>query len=260
MEKFNEDSRVKLPAMLHFKRLGYEYQTKKDTKIDPRNNIFVDIFRDSIDKINKHNYKDDKIADLIKEIATLTDNTKDKGEAFFNKLTSTKGIKLIDLKKPSNNDFRVVSELAFRRDREEFRPDITILINGIPLGFVEVKKPNNENGGIQSEFRRMRYRSTVEEFKPYLNQLQVLGFTNNLPYNDNSRNKVQGSFYTTPNGSKTTYNHFREEQEIAINEFIAEDYIDYVLKDNNRLSIKGTTEFETNLKHNTRQFTKRWTS
>jgi hypothetical protein len=37
----NEDSRVKLPALLHFKRLGYEYQSKKKCKIDSRNNILL---------------------------------------------------------------------------------------------------------------------------------------------------------------------------------------------------------------------------
>ena len=76
---------------------------------------------------------------MINEIATLTDNNKDKGQSFFNRLVGFHGVKLIDLKTPCNNDFRVVTELTFRGEREEFRPDITILINGIPLGFVEVK-------------------------------------------------------------------------------------------------------------------------
>lgn len=97
---FNEDSRVKIPAILHFKRLMYQYQSKKDTNISTKNNIFVDIFKDSIIKINKCNYKDEKINDLIKEIGILTDNTKDKGEDFFNRLVSTNGIKLLDLKIP----------------------------------------------------------------------------------------------------------------------------------------------------------------
>lgn len=48
----NEDSRVKLPAMIHFLRLGFKYQTKRKMKIDQRNNIFVDIFKDSISKVN----------------------------------------------------------------------------------------------------------------------------------------------------------------------------------------------------------------
>lgn len=247
---YNEDSRVKIPALLHFKRLGYEYQTKKGAKIDSRNNIFVDIFKESINRINNNNYTDKQINTLIKEIANLTDNTKDKGKAFFERLVSGKGIKLIDLKNPLRNDFRVVSELTFKRDREEFRPDITILINGIPLGFVEVKKPNNENG-IQREFERMEYRVKVDEFIPYFNQLQLLGFTNNLPYDDGARVKMQGSFYTTPNGINTTYNNFREEKEIPVNDYLPEDFIDYVLNDNSIISIKDSPEFKTNLKPDT---------
>lgn len=248
--RFDEDSRVKIPALIHFRRLGYKYQSKKRANIDTRNNIFINIFKDSINYINNNNYSDEVINDLINEIAVLTDNTKDKGRAFYERLVSTKGVKLIDLKNPFNNDFRVVSELTYRRDNEEFRPDITILINGIPLGFLEAKKPNNERG-IQAEFERMEYRVRVKEFIPYLNQLQILGFTNNLPYDDNARVKMQGSFYTTPNGVKTAYNHFREEKELAINDHIPEEFINYVLEDNSILSIKDSQEFRTNLKSDT---------
>ncbi len=248
--KFNEDSRVKVPALLHFRRLGYEYQTKKNAKIDKRNNIFVDIFKESINRINNNNYTDKQINELVREIALLTDNTKDKGEAFFERLVSNKGIKLIDLKKPLNNDFRVVSELTFKKERQEFRPDITILINGIPLGFLEVKKPNNENG-IQREFDRMMYRAKIDEFIHFFNQFQLLGFSNNMPYNDEERIKTQGSFYTTPNGTSILYNHFREEREIPVNEYLDKDFIDYVLKDNSIMSIKNTPEFKTNLKPST---------
>ena len=47
---FNEDSRVKIPAILHLTRLGYEYIPKyKHTEVNP-NNIFVDIFKNSIKK------------------------------------------------------------------------------------------------------------------------------------------------------------------------------------------------------------------
>lgn len=242
----NEDSRVKLPALLHFRRLGYEYQSKKNAKVDIRNNIFVDIFKKSIENINDKDFSDNFINDLINEIATLTDNNKDKGQSFFNRLVGFHGVKLIDLKTPCNNDFRVVTELTFRGEREEFRPDITILINGIPLGFVEVKKPNNQNG-VQAEFSRMKNRLKTKEFIPFFNQLQVLGFTNNMPYDDSSRVQLQGSYYTTPNGEKTSYNNFREEKEIAVNEFIDDSFIDTVLTDNRSMSIKGTPEFDTNL-------------
>ncbi|MEF7664382.1 MULTISPECIES: type I restriction endonuclease [Bacillus cereus group] len=248
----NENSRVKLPALLHFKRLGFDYQSKKNARIDTRNNIFIDVFKDSIKRINNKEYDDNFIDDLIKEIDALTDNSKDKGRAFFERLVGFNDIKLIDLKNPLRNDFRVVAELPFKRGNSEgFRPDITILINGIPLGFVEVKKPNNRNG-VQDEFKRMdEKRLKSEESVPFMNQFQVLGFTNNMPYNDESKVVLQGSFYTTPNGDKTSYNHFREEREIPVSEYIDSGIKDFVLSDNGLLSIKDTAEFNTNLKPDT---------
>lgn len=246
----NENTRVKLPALLHFLRLGYKYQTKRNTMVDSRNNIFVDIFCKSICDINKTEYTSDRIQGLINEIDLLTDNKKDKGRAFFERLMNQRGIKLIDLKNPLNNDFRVVTELTFKRDNESFRPDITILVNGIPLGFIEVKKPNN-NEGIQAEFKRMRNERSKESFIPYLNQLQILGFTNNLEYNDDELTKMSGSFYTTPNGNQYSYNHFREEQQIIINDYLDEETIDSVLLDTNASTIKNTNEFHSNLKPDT---------
>lgn len=246
----NEDSRVKIPALLHFKRLGYEYQSKVGANIDIRNNIFVDVFEESIKRINNKEYSEATIKGLIKEIADISDNEKDKGKSFYERLTDFNKIKLIDLNEPLNNDFRVVTELTCKGERHEFRPDITILINGIPLGFIEVKKPNNQNG-IQAEFKRMKERMKFTDCVHFFNQFQILGFTNNQKYNDEEQVKMQGSFYTTPNGLGTSYNHFREEEEIHVNEYLDNDFINYVLKDNNILSIKGTPEFETNLKGDT---------
>lgn len=247
---FNEDSRVKVPALIHFIRLGYSYQSKKGQNIDPRNNIFVNILKQSVNRINNADYSQEKINDLLLEIEGLTDNRVDKGKSFFERLVTTKGTKLIDLKNPGNNDFRVVSELTYKRNGRSFRPDITILINGIPLGFLEAKKPNNPEG-IQAEFYRMKERADNPEFIPYLNQMQLLAFSNNTPYKDDEVVKMQGGFYTTPNHTKLHFNHFREENEIAINSHVKQALIDEVLRDNNIEAIKNTPEFETNLSVNT---------
>lgn len=168
----NEDSRVKVPALLHFTRLGYKYQTKKNVNIDRMNNIYVEILKESLERINNREVENSEIELLLKEIDTLTDNQKDKGRDFYERLIARTGLILIDFENPLNNDFRVVSELTFKREHEEFRPDITTLVNGIPLGFLEVKRPNNHRG-VQNEFDRMKYRSSKEEFVPYLNQMQV---------------------------------------------------------------------------------------
>src|SRR5699024_4036297 len=217
------------------------------TAIDEKNNIFVDIFKESISRLNNTEYSDFRIQELLKEIDFLTDNMRDKGRSFFNRLMDGTEVKLIDLKNPINNDFRIVSELTFSRKGESFRPDITILINGIPFAFMEVKKPNNTEG-IQAEFKRNKHRSSREEFIPYFNQMQILAFTNNIEYDDNELVKMSGSFYTTPNGGNSSYNHFREEREIPVNEYLSETLIEDVLIDNGLLSIKETNEFRSNMK------------
>ena len=51
--KFNEDSRVKIPSILHLTRLGYKYLSLKDAVIDESTNIFTNIFKSSIQKINE---------------------------------------------------------------------------------------------------------------------------------------------------------------------------------------------------------------
>ena len=252
--KFNEDSRVKIPGIIHFLRLGYTYQTKKNQTIDKRNNIFVEIFKKSMEDINGHEYSDEQIQDAIKEIATITDNSKDKGQAFFNRIRAYhEKMRLLNMEEPEKNDWRVVSELPFCGERDvTFRPDITILVNGIPLGFVEVKKPNNQYG-IQAEFNRMRTeRLNRPELTHFFNQLQVLGFSNNQKYDDEAKTKRLGSYYTTPNDARhTKYNHFREEQELPVTDYVAEEDIIEILSDNNIMSIRHDAEFEENLAKNT---------
>lgn len=49
---FNENTRVKIPAILHLSRLGFEYLSLSKTAWDLETNIFTDIFTKSITRIN----------------------------------------------------------------------------------------------------------------------------------------------------------------------------------------------------------------
>lgn len=55
------------------------------------------------------------------------------------------GIKLVDFERANGNGntYRIVTELTHKNGSDEFRPDITVIINGMPLAFLEVKKPND---------------------------------------------------------------------------------------------------------------------
>ena len=171
---------------------------------------------------------------------------------------------LVDFEHIENNNFAVVDELTFGKEGSEsekegsFRPDITILINGIPLCFLEVKHPNNE-GGIQAEFNRMlNKRLEKPEYKKYFNMLQVVAFSNNMEYEDEDDSAMAedvkaGSFYTTPNGFRTTFSFFREESPKTTGFVdISTDKIKAVLKDNHYSPAEADTpEFHTNLDMNT---------
>ena len=88
-------------------------------------------------------------------------DNEDLGQAFYKKLVERSGAKLIDFENFDNNSFHVVTELTYQKDDEEFRPDVILLINGMPLVFIEVKKPNNKNGILEERDRmNERFRNT----------------------------------------------------------------------------------------------------
>lgn len=248
----NEDTRVKLPLLMHMYRLGYIYLSKKNFTIDKDTNIFKEIFKSSLEKINKKSFSDYEIDALIKEINNLIEDGTN-GRTFYNRLTdSSNSIKLIDFVNIKNNSFNTVSELTFENNNDSFRPDVNILINGIPLAFIEVKKPNND-GGIQKEFDRTEKRAINKNFYKYMNLIQIIGMSNNMEYNDDDTSEViQGSFYTSPNGKNTYHNFFREERFDELkyeNEDIPYDVKKDIAIDNNYIDILNLPELESNLNH-----------
>lgn len=78
----------------------------------------------------------------MKEIRKVIDYN-DMGKAFYDWIKRPKKsqLKLIDFEHPENNDFAVVNELVFGPENiGSFRPDINILINGLPLPFFRSEK------------------------------------------------------------------------------------------------------------------------
>ena len=244
--KFNEDSRVKIPAILHITRLGYDYLSLKDNKWDESTNIFTDVFRESIGRINP-DLSNDEISRLYSELSLTLEN-EDLGKAFYEDLISQSGTRLIDFENFDNNSFHVVTELPCKKDDEVFRPDITLLINGMPLVFIEVKKPNNIDG-IQLEHKRMADRFQNKKFRKFVNVTQLMVFSNNMEYDDSSSVPLQGAFYSSTSNYKPVFNYFREEEELNLDEILNPENSEtetLVLKDNNLVSIKNQVEFLTN--------------
>lgn len=247
---FNENTRVKIPAILHLCRLGYKYVSLSKAKWNVETNIFTDIFEESIQRINPHLEQGD-VKRLLEDVSFVLDN-EDLGEAFYNMLIATSGIKLIDFKDFSNNSFHVVTELTYKNGEDEFRPDITLLINGMPLAFVEVKKPNNQEGVLQ-ERDRINVRFKNKKFRKFINISQVLVFSNNMEYDIESIEPIQGAFYASTSYASANFNCFREEEKFDLATLLKDeddDLENFVLKDNNLSAIKHSPEFITNKEPN----------
>lgn len=245
---FNEDSRVKIPTILHLMRLGYGYLSLKDPDViwDESSNIFTSIFKDSLTRINPQLSTHDAEQAYVDVLLSL--ENEDLGKAFYEKLTEQSGIRLIDFENFDNNSFNVVTELTYKKDDDEFRPDIILLINGMPLAFIEVKKPNNRDG-VLAEHKRIQTRFQNKKFRKFVNITQLMVFSNNMEYDDSSPKPIEGAFYATASYQNPSFNYFREEHTFNL-EALLSDVDDAnetaVLKDNNLLSIKQSPEFTKN--------------
>lgn len=249
--KFNEDSRVKIPSILHLTRLGYKYLSLKGAVWNEETNIFTDIFIDSVQRIN-HNLEEDEAKRLLSDISLLLDN-EDLGKAFYDRIIQKTGHKVIDFENFENNTFNVVTELTYKNGDEEFRPDIILLVNGLPLVFIEVKKPNNREG-IIAERNRINKRFQNKKFRRFVNITQLMVFSNNMEYDNDDVDTVQGVFYASPSYHKPIFNYFREEETFDLNSLLLPENDateNEILKDNNLVIIKHSPEFLTNKDSNT---------
>ncbi|QOW11641.1 type I restriction endonuclease subunit R [Kaistella flava (ex Peng et al. 2021)] len=248
--KFNEDSRVKIPALLHLLRLGYQYIPLNQQNRIEDNNIFSEIFIAQISKINGITEEEAK---RVLDDINLELDYEDLGKKFYERLVATSGVKLIDFEDFNNNSFHITTELSCKAGDEEFRPDITVLINGLPFAFIEVKKPHNKEGVI-NERNRINTRFKNKQFRRFVNISQLLVFSNNMEYEDGIVEPIFGAFYATPSYEQVNFNYFREDLDYPVKQtlgIIDEKTENDLLKDNNLVVIKNSPEYITNKQENT---------
>ena len=107
---FNEDARVKIPALLHLVRLGYVYIPRSEhDKRNEKCNIFPEIFKESIRNLNPE-ATEAEISNLYSDLLLKLDYD-DLGKDFYQTLISGSGLKLFDFERPEKNNYHVTTEL-----------------------------------------------------------------------------------------------------------------------------------------------------
>ncbi|MGN1392942.1 MAG: DEAD/DEAH box helicase family protein, partial [Succinivibrionaceae bacterium] len=263
MSEFSEDSRVKFPTIKHLMEMGYEYISFKGvstkdgvlekTDVDPLTNILPSYLKKSFLKLNPTKHEGD-FEKLLTKIQNSLNND-DLGKQFYNDFLLNPDERIIDLSGPENfrvnNTFQVTTELTCGdKNSDNYRPDITLFINGLPLAFIEVKKENNTKG-IQAETDRMKIRFKTLAFRRFLNITQIMVFSNDMEYALENRPPIQGAYYATIGRRDTKYSTFREENQDS---FPIKQHINPVprvleelmLKDNNVPQYINYSEYKTN--------------
>lgn len=266
MVVFNEDSRVKFPTIKYLMEMGYEYisfkgvsykdSTLEKTLIDPLTNILIERLKKAYFKLNPTKSESD-FDSLISKIQTSLNN-KDLGKQFYNEILLNPDERIIDLSSPENfrvnNTFQLATELTCgNKDSDNFRPDITLFINGLPLAFIEVKKENNSKG-IQAETERMKVRFKTAAFRRYLNITQIMVFSNDMEYAEENRPPEQGAYYATIGKRDTKYSTFREDNQHSFPiklypHEVSKISEELMLKDNNVPQYINLSEYKENCKN-----------
>ncbi len=264
MREFTEATRVQMPAMVHLTRLGYKYYGKiseesAGTEFDPDTNILLKVFREQFGRLNPD--QAGKAEETLRDIRIELDND-DLGRSYYKRLTSVSPVKLVDFEHPEKNEFHCTGEFTCKRDQEEFRPDLTLFINGLPVAIIEVKKPNNRGGMVAESERMNNQRFPNKKFRRFINETQLMLFSNNMEYDTlGGIVPVQGAFYCTAARDKAPFNCFREEnpENLPIAPFIR-DYLyrpidetveKKILSDFNCQVIHTSQEYQTNIDINT---------
>jgi len=163
---------------------GYTYSSPEEQEAE-RENLSEVVLRGrlkaAIDKLNPGIPEDAKQQALREVLNLPSQNLSENNEAFHQMLTDGVGVEyqkngdtvgdkvwLIDFKNPLNNDLLVCNQFTVIGNNVSKRPDIVILINGLPLVVIELKNPTDENATVRKAFTQLQnYKKAISNLFYY---------------------------------------------------------------------------------------------
>jgi type I restriction enzyme R subunit len=182
--RFDEKYLSQIPALQVLINLGYQYLPPAEALAarggKAGNVLLEEILREQLKKLNRIQHKgssylfsEENIQSAIQRLKNVKyDGLLKTNEAVYDLLTlgvaleqSIEGdlksfsLNYVDWRNPENNVYHVAAEFAVERTRsvETCRPDIVLLVNGIPFAVIECKSPKVEvNQAISQTIRNQR--------------------------------------------------------------------------------------------------------
>lgn len=182
---FKEDHISQIPAIQMLQNLGYTYLTPEEALSlrwgKTTGVILEDILRKQLREINSIRtsssktsvFSDSNIESGIYALQNLPfqDGYISASEYVYNLLTLGKSLeqsidgdkrsfnlRYIDWENPTNNVFHVTEEFSVMRtgSKEQYRPDIVLFVNGIPISVIECKRPDMKDPLDQAISQHLR--------------------------------------------------------------------------------------------------------
>jgi type I restriction enzyme, R subunit len=126
--------------------------------------------RDAIDRLNPAIPADAREEAAKKALRTMSVNLLENNETFHRMLTDGIDVKfsigdgkartdkvwLVDFADPDNNEFLAINQYTVLENHNKKRPDIVLLVNGLPLVVMELKNAADENADVKAAFHQLQ--------------------------------------------------------------------------------------------------------
>jgi len=163
---------------------GYVYLSPEEQESERQNLSDVVLrgrLKTAIDKLNP-NVSEDAREQALREVLNLpSQNLIENNEAFHRMLTDGVGVEyqkngdtvgdkvwLIDFENPLNNDLLACNQFTVIENGKTKRPDVVLLVNGLPLVVMELKNPADENATVQKAFTQLQnYKKAISSLFYY---------------------------------------------------------------------------------------------
>lgn len=149
---------------------------------DLREVVLLERLREAVARLNP-NVSEDAQEDAIKKVLALQSSPHlvEANEEFQRMLTDGVSVsayndgeqrgevvRLIDFENPTNNDLVVANQFTVPFDNSSKRPDVVLIVNGLPLVIVELKNPTDENATVHKAYTQLaNYKAAVPQLFVY---------------------------------------------------------------------------------------------
>ncbi len=137
---------------------------------------------DAIDRLNPAIPMEARGEAVKKVMRTVSVNLLENNQAFHRMFTDGIDVKfsigdgkaktdkawLVDFSNPENNEFLAVNQYTVLENHNNKRPDVVLLVNGLPLVVMELKNPVDENADVKAAFNQLQtYKQLIPSLFTY---------------------------------------------------------------------------------------------